>query len=242
MLSGMRYEPHLPYDVTSRPFSAAEAHARVDEAMRTIYWWMAAGLAVTALVAMGVVRSEVVLQALVAHPWIVWVSFAVELGLVLMLSAAIHRLSTPAAIGLFVAYAALNGLTFAFIFLAYTAGSIAGTFMATAGTFAVTALYGSVTKRDLTGMGSFLFMGLIGLVIASLVNLFLHSPMLYWGITYIGVFIFVGLSAYDVQKLRRMAATGALGGEKMAVFGALILYLDFINLFLLLLRLMGDRR
>lgn len=242
MLAGMRYEPRLPFDATARPFNAAEAHARVDEAMRTIYWWMAAGLAITAIVAMGIVRSDAVLQALVAHPWIVWVSFAVELGLVLVLSAGIQRLSTPAAIGLFVAYAALNGLTFSFVFLVYTAGSIAGTFMATAGTFGVMALYGSVTKRDLTGMRSFLFMGLIGLVIASVVNFFLHSPMLYWGITYLGILIFVGLSAYDVQKLRRMAASGALAEEKMAVLGALILYLDFINLFLLLLRLMGDRR
>ncbi|MDF1562330.1 MAG: Bax inhibitor-1/YccA family protein [Deltaproteobacteria bacterium] len=232
--------PRGPYiDPALNP---AETGERVDSAMRNVYWWMTAGLAVTAIVAMAVFRSDALMQLLYENRWIIWGSFLVELGLVIGLTAAIKRLSNTAAMAMFMVYAALNGFTLSLIFMAYTAGSIAGTFVATAGTFGVMALYGTVTKRDLTGMGSFLFMGLIGLIIASVVNIFLASPMLYWGITYLGILIFVGLTAYDVQKLRRLAAAGELDSEKMGIFGALILYLDFINLFLLLLRVMGDRR
>ena len=203
---------------------------------------MTAGLAVTAIVAMATYRSDTLMNLLYENRWILWASFIVEIGLVIGLVAAIKRLSYPAAMGMFIFYAALNGFTLSMIFVAYTAGSIAGTFVATAGTFWVMALYGTVTKRDLTGWGSFLFMGLIGIILASVVNIFIGSTMLYWGITYLGILIFVGLTAYDVQKLRKMAAQGQLDQEKMGILGALILYLDFINLFLLLLRVLGSRR
>jgi len=214
----------------------------VDSAMRNIYWWMSAGLAVTAIVAMSVYKSETMMGLLFEHPGLVWVGFILEIGLVIGITAGINKISATTAMALFVTYAAINGFTLSMIFVAYTAGSIAGTFVATAGTFGVMALYGSITKRDLTGMGSFLMMGLVGLIIASVVNYFLASPMLYWGITYLGIGLFVGLTAYDVQKLRRFAATGKLSHDKLGILGALILYLDFINLFLLLLRVMGDRR
>jgi len=146
---------------------------------------------------------------------------------------------------MFLLYSALNGVTFAAIFLVYTQSSIANAFLVTAGTFAGMSLYGMVTKRDLTGLGSFMFMGLIGIIIASVVNIFLHSEMIYWITSYIGVFVFVGLTAYDTQKLKMIGQQGFANGEsrqKMAILGALTLYLDFINLFLMLLRVMGDRR
>ncbi len=147
---------------------------------------------------------------------------------------------------MFYTYAVLNGLTLSVIFLAYTRASIAGTFFITAGMFAAMAVYGTVTKRDLSGFGSFLFMGLIGIIIASIVNIFLNSSSLYWAISLIGVFIFTGLTAYDVQKIKNMGERGILeqGEEaikKGAIMGALALYLDFINLFLMLLRFFGNR-
>ena len=149
------------------------------------------------------------------------------------------------ATGTFILYSGLNGITFSFIFLAYTASSITSAFMVTAGTFGAMSLYGYATKKDLTSWGSFLFMGLIGLVIASLVNMFLHNPALTWITTYAGVLIFVGLTAYDTQKIKMMNVLGNEGtdeDQKEAIIGALTLYLDFINLFLMILRIMGDRR
>jgi FtsH-binding integral membrane protein len=145
----------------------------------------------------------------------------------------------------FVGYSALTGLTLSVIFLVYTAESLATTFFVTAGTFGLMSAYGYVTKRDLTGLGSFLMMGLIGMVLASVVNMFFNNSTVYWITTYIGILIFVGLTAYDTQKIKQMSALGLEGGEmeqKGAIMGALRLYLDFINLFLLLLRLMGNRK
>jgi len=168
-----------------------------------------------------------------------------ELGLVIAMSAAINRISAATATLLFLIYSALNGVTFAAIFVIYTRSSIASAFLVTAGTFAAMSVYGYVTKRDLTGFGSFLFMGLVGIIIASVVNMFLHSAMISWITSYVGVFIFVGLTAYDTQKIKQIGHGGFADEQsqhKAAILGALRLYLDFINLFLMLLRIMGDRR
>jgi FtsH-binding integral membrane protein len=168
-----------------------------------------------------------------------------QLGLVVYLSGWIQNMSASKAMGIFILYSGLTGLTFSFIFLAYTMSSIASTFMVTAGTFAAMSIYGYTTKKDLTSWGSFLFMGLIGIIIASVVNIFLGSETIYWLVTYAGVLIFVGLTAYDTQKIKEMNILGNEGTEedtKEAISGALRLYLDFINLFLMLLRIMGDRR
>lgn len=210
-----------------------------------VYGWMTAGLALTALAALFTLSSQGLLQLVFGNRLVFYGLILGELGLVIALSAAINRISATVATLMFLVYSALNGITFAGIFLVYTQSSIASTFMVTAGTFAAMSLYGSVTRRDLTGWGSFLFMGLIGIVIASVVNIFLHSEMITWIVSYLGVFIFVGLTAYDTQKLKRIGEAGFADEEsrrKAAILGALTLYLDFINLFLMLLRIMGNRR
>jgi FtsH-binding integral membrane protein len=215
-----------------------------SEFVRRVYNWMALGLAVTAITALYTVSSPAMLQFIFGTPMVLMVLIIGELGLVIAISAAINRIQSSTALLMFFAYAFLNGLTLSAIFLAYTKASIANTFFITAGTFAAMSLYGYTTKRDLTSMGSFMMMGLIGIIIASLVNIFLASPQIYWIITYAGILIFVGLSAYDAQKIKQMAYAGFEGAEmerKGAVIGALSLYLDFINLFLLLLRLFGRR-
>ena len=210
-----------------------------------VYGWMTAGLALTALAALFTLTSEGLLQLVFGNRLVFYGLIIGELGLVIALSAAINRISSLVATLMFLLYSALNGVTFAGIFLMYTSSSIASTFMVASGTFAAMGAYGYATKRDLTGWGSFLFMGLVGVVIASLVNLFLQSAMITWVTTYIGVFVFVGLTAYDTQKLKRIGEGGFADGEtqkKAAILGALTLYLDFINLFLMLLRIMGNRR
>jgi FtsH-binding integral membrane protein len=169
----------------------------------------------------------------------------VQIIMVIALTAAISRLSTSAAVALFVAYAALLGVSLSAIFIVYTDASIATTFLVTGGTFGVMSIFGFVTKRDLTKMGSLLFMLLIGFVLGSLLNMLLRSTALYWILTYAGIAIFVGLIAYDTQKIKRMAASGFAEGRNrggLVVMGALALYLDFINLFLLLLRIFGRNR
>jgi FtsH-binding integral membrane protein len=170
-----------------------------------------------------------------------------ELGLVFYLSARIQKIQASTASALFIGYSVLNGLTLSVVFLAYTSSSIAGTFFITAGMFGAMAIYGLVTKRDLSGWGSFLFMGLVGIIIASIVNIFLKSSGMSWMISLIGVFIFTGLTAYDVQRIKTIGEEGimAQGTEaigKGAIMGALTLYLDFINLFLMLLRFFGGSR
>jgi FtsH-binding integral membrane protein len=212
------------------------------EFIRRVYNWMALGLALTAITALFAINSGLIYSLL--SPGVMLVLILGELGLVIALSAAIGRLQSSTAIFMFFAYAFLNGLTLSTIFLVYTKASIANTFFVTAGTFAAMSVYGYTTKRDLTSMGSFLMMGLIGIIIASFVNFFFRSPAFYWLITYGGIAIFVGLTAYDAQKIKEMAYAGFSGSEeerKGAVIGALRLYLDFINLFLLLLRLFGRR-
>jgi hypothetical protein len=216
-----------------------------DGFLARVYGWMTAGLALTALASMFTLSSEALLQLIFGSRMVFYGLIIAELGLVVALSAAINRISAATATLLFLVYSALNGVTFAAIFLIYTQSSIASTFFVASGTFAAMSCYGYLTKRDLTGWGSFLFMGLIGIIIASLVNIFLHSEMIYWITSYIGVFVFVGLTAYDTQKIKQIGQAGFADAEqqkKSAILGALRLYLDFINLFLMLLRVMGNRR
>ncbi|GFO55127.1 membrane protein [Geomonas sp. Red276] len=205
--------------------------------MRGVYGWMGTGLALTALVSLMTVSSPLLLQAILGNRILLYALLFGEVGLVLAISGAINRISSTTAGMLFLAYAALNGLTMATIFVVFTASSIASTFMVTAGMFGAMSIYGYVTRSDLTTWGSFLFMGLIGVVIASVVNIFLHSPMISWVTSICAVIVFTGLTAYDTQKIKYQAA-----GRKGAIMGALTLYLDFINMFLAMLRLLGDRR
>jgi hypothetical protein len=216
---------------------------RVTAFLRKVYGWMCVGLGVTAVVALGVASSPGLVQTIYANKLLFYGLFAVELGLVFFLSARVNKLAPATASGLFLLYSGLNGVTLSWIFLAFTGTSIATTFFVTAGMFGALALYGSTTKRSLAGVGQFAFMGLIGLVLASLVGMFVHSEGLQFVISIVGVIVFTGLTAWDAQKLKAMAVAvpeGRVGSY--AVVGALALYLDFINLFLFLLRFMGGRR
>jgi uncharacterized protein len=206
--------------------------------MRGVYAWMGGGLALTALVSLITASSPALLQAILGNRILFYALIFGELGLVVAISGAINRISASTASLLFLAYAALNGLTMSTIFVAYTSSSIASTFIVTAGMFGAMSMYGYLTKSDLTSWGSFLFMGLVGVVIASLVNIFLNSPMISWVLSICGVIVFTGLTAYDTQRIKNQGYTGLKG----AVLGALTLYLDFINMFLSMLRLFGDRR
>jgi FtsH-binding integral membrane protein len=219
--------------------------AAQGEFIRRVYNWMGLGLALTALVALYTASNHALLSLILGNSLVFFGLIIGQLGLVIVLSAAINRLQASTAVLLFFVYSALTGLTLSVIFLAYTRASIASTFFVTAGTFAVMSFYGYTTQRDLTSWGSFLFMGLIGIILASVVNIFLHNETIYWVVTYAGILIFVGLTAYDTQTLKQMAQAGFADEEierKSAVMGALRLYLDFINLFLMLLRVMGNRR
>ncbi|WP_417917209.1 Bax inhibitor-1/YccA family protein [Candidatus Electronema sp. JC] len=210
-----------------------------------VFNWMAVGLGLTGLVAY--LAAEFGLTSSIARSPLYIVLILAELGLVFYLSARIEKMKAATATGLFFGYAFLNGLTLSVIFLIYTKSSIAGTFLITSAMFGAMSVYGLVTKRDLSGLGSFMFMGLIGIIIASVVNIFLASSVLYWAISMIGVLVFVGLTAYDVQKIKEMGEQGIMSQgheavQKGAVIGALALYLDFINLFLMLLRFFGGSR
>ncbi|OGR05682.1 MAG: hypothetical protein A2511_09110 [Deltaproteobacteria bacterium RIFOXYD12_FULL_50_9] len=226
------------------------ARTGVDAAttfLAKVFYWMAIGLGLTGVTAFVVANSATAQQIIFSNKLVYYGLIFGELGLVLYLSARVERMSALAATSLFVLYSMLNGATLSAILLIYTATSVASTFFIAAGMFGAMAVYGVVTKKDLTGFGSFLFMGLIGIVIASLVNIFLNSPMISWIVSAIGVLVFTGLTAYDVQKISQMGSGYLMGGDegvmrKGAIMGALTLYLDFINLFLSLLRLMGDRR
>jgi FtsH-binding integral membrane protein len=209
--------------------------------LQKVYLYMSAGLAVTGVVAMAVVSSPAALEFVFGNPLVFYGAMAAELLLVMAFVPIAARVSTGTAAAMFFGYAALSGVTFSVIFLRYTAGSIGGTFVVSGGMFAALSAYGAITKRDLSSIGSFCFMGLVGLIIASVVNIFLNSPMLYWLTTFAGVIVFTGLTAYDTAKLKELGASGH-AGTKNALQGALILYLDFINLFLMLLRIFGRRR
>ncbi|MGB3221380.1 MAG: Bax inhibitor-1/YccA family protein [Desulforhopalus sp.] len=210
-----------------------------------VFNWMAAGLGLTGIVAYFTANTGLA-AAIIGSP-VFFVLIIAELGLVFYLSARVEKIQASTASSLFIGYSVLNGLTLSVIFLAYTSASIAGTFFITAGMFGAMAVYGLVTKRDLSGWGSFLFMGLIGIIIASIVNIFLNSSAMHWMISMIGVFIFTGLTAYDVQRIKKIGEDGIMtqGHEairKGSIMGALALYLDFINLFLMLLRFFGGSR
>lgn len=225
--------------------SREEALAETQRFIVKVYSWMSFALLVTGGVAMWTAMHTDIVQMIVRNRMLFFGLIIGEFLMVGYLVGWIQKMSAQTATLVFVIYSVLNGLTFSVIFLLYTAASIASTFFITAGTFAVMSAYGYFTKSDLTRWGNLLFMGLIGVIIASVVNMFFHSPALYWFTTYAGILIFVGLTAYDTQKIKKMNVIGNEGTEedkKEAIVGALVLYLDFINLFLLLLRLFGRRR
>jgi len=235
--------PYNPYAAQPQPL---QARAELDASfMRKVYGYMAAGLGATGVTSLAVASSETLIQLIFGNRGVFIGLLILELVMVVAFSALAQRMSAAGAAALFFSYAVVNGLTLACIFLVYTSSSIASTFFVTGGTFGAMSAYGYFTKRDLTGIGSFALMGLFGLIIASVVNLFLASPMIYWLTTFMGVIVFVLLTAYDTQKIRTLYANGAgdaAAVQKLALVGALILYLDFINLFLYLLHLFGHRR
>jgi uncharacterized protein len=233
------------YDITpDRAFNTPYAvDERVTVFLRSVYGWMCAGLGITALVAFTVAQSPALLLSIQRVPFAFPGLMIVELGLVIWLSARVDKMAAGTAALLFAIYSALNGITFSVILLAYTGESIAATFVVSAGMFGALALYGTTTSRSLAGWGQFLFMGLIGVVLASIVGIFWQNDAFQFVLGFIGVIVFTGLTAYDAQRLKQMAValpSGRLGSY--AVVGALTLYLDFINLFLMLLRFMGNRR
>jgi hypothetical protein len=210
-----------------------------------VYYWMTFALGLSALCAWAVGTTPALTNLVYKNPLLLTVLIVAELGLVIAVSWGINKMSAATATALFALYAALNGVTLGYIFIVYTIPAITSAFLTTTLTFAVMAILGSVTKRDLTRLGSILLMALIGLIIASFVNIFLKNSTMGWIITYAGVLIFVGLTAYDAQKVKQMYLT--MGGDmetnrKISVLGALTLYLDFVNLFLMLLRIFGGRR
>ncbi|KMW72781.1 membrane protein [Photorhabdus luminescens subsp. luminescens] len=214
--------------------------------MAQVYGWMTCGLLLTAFVAWYVSQNQNVVEYIFSNSVVFYGLVIAQLGLVFVLSGMINRMGASLATGLFMLYSALTGLTLSGIFKIYTGGSIATTFVVTAGMFGALSFYGYTTKRSLSGLGSFLFMGLIGIILASLVNFWLKSEALMWAVTYIGVVIFAGLTAYDTQKLKEMGENLDVNDKenlrKFSIVGALTLYLDFINMFLMLLRIFGDRR
>lgn len=229
------------------PSSFSSEQSRVDNAnfISRVYAWMSLALFLTAVTSFFVASSPALLSVIFGNKLVFYGLIIGELALVFYLSSALMRLSSSTATALFLGYAILNGLTMAFIFIIYTAGSIASTFLITAGIFGIMSAYGFYTKRDLTTLGNLCFMGLIGVVLASIVNIFWQNSTFYWITTCIGVLVFVGLIAYDTQKLKTLNQTqqeGVDNGQQKAIYGALTLYLDFINLFLLLLRFTGGRR
>jgi len=226
----------------------AERQWEVSEAfpvlMRKVYVWMTMALVITGLTAYGVATSPGILQAIYTNQILFWGLIIAEFALVIGVSAAINKLSLTTATLMFILYSVINGALMSYIFLAYTASSIATVFFITAGTFAAMAIIGYTTKTDLTSLGKILMMALIGLIIATVVNLFIKSSGFTLILSYVGVLIFVGLTAYDSQKIKQMLLQAPDAGEaaqKLALLGALSLYLDFINLFLYLLRIFGRR-
>lgn len=222
-----------------------EQNAVFAKLMRSVYLWMVLALVITGLTAAYVANSPAYISALVNNPFLFYGVIIAELALVFILSGRIHKMSFTSASLMFILYSLLTGVSLSTIFLAYTESSIATTFLITAGTFGTMSLVGFVTKKDLSKLGGILFMALIGLIIATLVNIFLVSDTLGWIINYAGVLIFVGLTAYDTQKIKQMVREYGTDineqTQKMALMGSLSLYLDFINMFLYLLRIFGNR-
>ncbi|MFZ1685233.1 MAG: Bax inhibitor-1/YccA family protein [Candidatus Zixiibacteriota bacterium] len=213
--------------------------------MTRVYGWMALALGVTGALAFWIATIPQLIELVVGNRFAFIVIILAELGMVYWLTSRIEKMSAQTATVLFLAYAAANGITFSVIFLQFTMSSIGTTFLVCGGTFGATSLYGYTTRRDLTGVGGFAIMGLFGLMIATIVNMFWRNETFYWATTYLGVLIFVLLTAWDTQKIKASNIIGNEGTEadrKEAIIGALRLYLDFINLFLMLLRLFGRRR
>ncbi len=226
---------------TTREEKAAVAFPAL---MRKVYLWMSMALVITGFTAWIVAHNASLLQLIYGNSATIWILLIAEIGLVIALSAAINKLSLPVATLMFVLYSVLNGAVLSSIFLVYTMSSISTVFFITAGTFAAMSVFGYVTKKDLSSMGKLLMMALIGLIIATVVNLFMKSSGLDMIISYAGVLIFVGLTAWDTQKIKQMCLQAPDAGEtmqKLALVGALSLYLDFINLFIYLLRIFGNR-
>jgi hypothetical protein len=225
---------------SSQTVNAALVQESQRAFMARVYGWMFTGLGVTAMVALLTASSEAMMTTVIQWRWGLIIA---QLGAVFALAGFARRLPGPAAAGLFLGYSVLTGLTFSVLFFVYTAGSIGQALLLTAGTFGAMSLFATVTKKDLSSWGTFLFMGLFGVVIASVVQIFVQSSMLSFVTACASVIVFAGLTAYDTQKLREMhAATGFSSAMSVSIIGALELYLDFINLFLALLRLFGNRR
>jgi len=217
-----------------------------NQLLRSVYNWMMVGLLVSGLTAFMVSHSELLTQMLFGNPYMIWVLFLIEIGLVIAISSGINKMDVSTARILFILFSFVDGLTLAVIFMAYTDTSIATTFFVASMTFGVMSIYGYFTDTDLSSWGTLLFVGLIGIIIAIVVNFFLHSPIMNWWISVIGVIIFVGLTAYDTQKIKQMGEEILEESQeslrRVAIVGALSLYLDFINLFIMLLELLGNRR
>ncbi len=225
--------------------SEARAQSMVATLFKSLYMQMAAALTVTGLTAYFLSQSEAFWNMLATNPSLMWIIIIAQLGLVILLSARVMHMSMGAATTTFILYSVLTGVTLSSIFMIYNIGTVATAFFVTAGTFFVMSLIGYITRMDLSRIGNILYMMLIGLVIATVVNIFVASTTLYWITTYVGVIIFVGLIAWDTQKLRNIFLEHGSAdevGQKIALFGALILYLDFINIFLYLLRIFGGNR
>lgn len=219
----------------------------LSQLMRNVYSWMSLALLVTGLTALFVVKNLTIAELIFSNSITIWVIIIAQLGLALLFTAKLHKISFNAAILMFIGYAILTGVTFSSLFILYTSESIASTFFITAATFGTMSLYGFFTKKDLTKWGNLLIMGLWGIIIASLINFIFKSPTVMWITTIVGVLVFVGLTAYDTQKIKLMLseyANGEVneGTYKLALYGSFMLYLDFINLFLKLLRILGKRK
>lgn len=232
-------------NANANPHTLEQAVAEQQRYMVKVYGWMGLGLLITGFVAMYTASNTALLNYIFGSRWMFLGLIVLELICVGILVGMINKMSATLATIVFIGYALLNGLTMACIFIVYTEASVATAFFVTAGTFTVMSIYGYTTKTDLTKWGNLLFMFLVGLVIASIVNYFLQSETVYWITTYAGVLIFVGLTAFDTQRIKNMNIIGNEGSDedhKEAIMGALTLYLDFINLFLFLLRIFGRRK
>jgi len=222
--------------------STAETDVRERSFIRTVYAWMFGGLLLTTVAALWVVSSPAMQQLVLGNPIVRIGLIVAEIGIVFYLSLRLTKMSAAAAMAAFLTYSVLNGLTLSVIFFAYSTGSLVNAFATAAGMFGAMSIYGTVTKRDLTSWGSFFMMGLFGIIICMVVNMFLRSTGLDFVVSILGVFIFLGLTAYDTQKIRAYANIGGGLSDNFAIIGALKLYLDFINIFLFLLRLFGGGR
>ncbi len=233
----------MAYERSDVILPGSRDEALVADFVRGVYGWMCGGLAITAATAWIVANSPSIAQAIFQNRLLFWAIVIAQFGIVITLSARVSRLAASTASALFIAYSALTGVTLSFVLLLYTGESVASTFIVAGGMFGSLALYGTFTRRNLSGFGQFMFMGLIGLVLASLVGMFWQNDGLQFMISLVGVIVFAGLTVWDAQRLKGLAfATNAGGTGAITIVGALALYLDFVNLFLFLLRFLGGRR